>query len=303
MIPDEVVALADRRQAAREAKDFAKADELREEIHRAGFDVVDTPGGWTLRPRAASAEAVHRRVEDVPSLLDEPPMAAFSVQWVDQGWPQDIERGIASFGWTHAGRPVQHIVVEASLDRTSWHGGVDVVRLDPSLGWGAARNAALRRTAGSIVIVVDGSIEAMGDVFEPVENALADPTAGAVGPFGIVSDDLREFRESDGPDVDAIEGYFLAFRRELLDQGVRFDEKFKFYRTADIELCFHLKAMGYRAVVVPIPVTRHEHRMWAATPEEQRSRLSKRNFYRFLDRWRGRTDLLVSAGRGRTGRD
>src|SRR5205823_967968 len=216
--------------AAREAKDFAKADELREEIHRAGFDVVDTPGGWTLRPRAASAEAVHRRVEDVPSLLDEPPTAAFSVQWVDQGWPQDIERGIASFGWTHAGRPVQHIVVEASLDRTSWHGGVDVVRLDPSLGRGASR-------------------------------------------------------------------------RELLDQGVGSDGKSKCYRTADIELCFHLKAMGYRAVVVPIPVTRHEHRMWAATPEEQRSRLSKRNFYRFLDRWRGRTDLLVSAGRGRTGRD
>jgi len=41
-------------------------------------------------------------------------------------------------------------------------------------------------------------------------------------------------------------------------------------------------------------VVRHEHRMWANTAEQERARLSKRNFYRFLDRWRGRTDLLVS---------
>ena len=48
-----------------------------------------------------------------------------------------------------------------------------------------------------------------------------------------------------------------------------------------------------RATVTPVPIRRHEHRMWTATPEEERARLSKRNFYRFLDRWRGRTDLLV----------
>ena len=35
-------------------------------------------------------------------------------------------------------------------------------------------------------------------------------------PFGIVTDDLREFRDSPGPDVDAIEGYLMAMRREVL---------------------------------------------------------------------------------------
>jgi hypothetical protein len=294
VIPDSVHELAERRQAARDARDFARADELREEIRRAGFEVVDTPSGWTLRAAAPNAETVYRRAEDVPSVLAQPPTAAFSVQWVDQGWPQDIERGIASFGSSHAGRAVQHVVVVASPERTTWTHDVDEVRVDPSLGWGAARNAALRRAAAPIVIVVDGSIEARGDVFEPIERALADPTIGAAGPFGIVSDDLREFRESDGPEVDAVEAYFLAFRRELLEGGLRFDEKFKFYRTADIELCFQIKALGHRAVVVPLPVVKHDHRMWSATPEEQRSRLSKRNFYRFLDRFRDRFDLCVT---------
>src|SRR5205823_4543738 len=106
----------------------------------------------------------------------------------------------------------------------------------------------------------------------------------------------REFRQAPGPDVDAIEGYLIAFRRDLLAREVRFDEKFRFYRTADIELSFQIKALGLRAVVTDVPVTKHEHRMWSTTPEDRRTQLSKRNFYRFLDRWRGRTDLLVGGG-------
>ena len=39
----------------------------------------------------------------------------------------------------------------------------------------------------------------------------------------------------------------MAFRRDLVAGGVRFDEKFRFYRTADIELSFQVKAMGLRA--------------------------------------------------------
>jgi cysteinyl-tRNA synthetase len=145
-----------------------------------------------------------------------------------------------------------------------------------------------------MVLVVDGSIEAAGDVLGPLETALADSTVGITGPFGIVSDDLREFRETTGPECDAVEAYLMAFRRELLEQGIRFDPAFRFYRSADIELSFQVKARGLRATITPVPVTRHEHRVWEATPEDERQRLSKRNFYRFLDRWRGRSDLLVS---------
>jgi cysteinyl-tRNA synthetase len=146
---------------------------------------------------------------------------------------------------------------------------------------------------GRVVVVADGSIEADGDVLGPLIGALDDPTVGVTGPFGLVTEDLHEFHSSEGPDVDAVEGYLMAFRRELIGEGVRFDAKFRFYRTADIELSFQIKARGLRATVTPVPVQRHEHRMWAATPEAERARLSKRNFYRFLDRWRGRTDLLA----------
>jgi hypothetical protein len=35
--------------------------------------------------------------------------------------------------------------------------------------------------------------------------------------------------------------------------------------------------------------------MWQGTEPAERDRLSKRNYYRFLERFRGRTDLLVDA--------
>src|SRR5436853_496204 len=69
---------------------------------------------------------------------------------------------------------------------------------------------------------------------------------------------------------------------------------FRFYRISDVEFSFRLRDRGGRAVAVAdVPVEKHEHRLWESTEPAERDRLSKRNMYRFLDRWRGREDLLV----------
>ena len=296
-IPREIAELAERREAARAARKFALADELRDRIARAGFDLTDTQEGTQIVARANATEpATYRHSEAVPSLLDGAPAFDASVQWVVEGWPEDVLRGIESFRRHSEERSTQHVVVDLTTG-TSWPPEVDLIRLDARAGWAAGRNAGLRRAAGGIVVIIDGSIEAEGDVLEPLAQTLADAAVGVTGPYGVVTEDLREFHESAGPEVDAVEGYVIAFRRELLERGLRYDEKFKFYRTADIELSFQVKAQGLQATVTPVPVMRHEHRMWASTAEDERARLSKRNFYRFLDRWRGRTDLLVAARR------
>src|SRR5215218_7534352 len=49
--PSALHELARGRQDAREVKDFARADELREEIEAAGWEVRDDPGGYRLVPR------------------------------------------------------------------------------------------------------------------------------------------------------------------------------------------------------------------------------------------------------------
>jgi hypothetical protein len=46
-----------------------------------------------------------------------------------------------------------------------------------------------------------------------------------------------------------------------------------------------------------LPVVRHKHVEWEATPVEERDRLSKRNFYRFLRKWEDRPDLAGAPSR------
>lgn len=292
-IPDEVRALADERQRARTAKDFARADALRDRIAEMGFRVVDGAQGPTFEPIAPDAPA-RVRAHDVASVLDEPPTVDASVHWAVDGWPEDVVRALEGFRAHEGGRRVQYVVTDVTeTDPAVYGDDVEILPLETGTGWGAARNAGLRRSRGRIVLVMDGSVEPTGDVLGPVEAALADPTVGVCGPFGIVTHDLQSFEESSGPEVDAIEGYLMAFRRDVLRDAGLFDEKFRWYRTADIECSFRVRDRGLRALVVDVPVARHEHRAWHQTDPAERERLSKRNYYRFLERFRGRTDLLV----------
>lgn len=292
-VPNEVRALAAERAKRRADRDFAAADAIRDRIAELGFAIVDGPDGPSFEPIASTAFE-RQRADQIQSLLDEPPTRDISVHWVVEGWPEDVARALAAFRANEAGRDVQYVVADLTgTDPAVYGDDVDVLTLEPSMGWGAARNAGLKRSAGRIVLAVDGSVEPTGDVFDPLLQALQDPRIGVCGPFGISTHDLHEFHDSPGPEVDAVEGYLMAFRREvLLDVGL-FDEKFRWYRTADIEYSFRVKDAGLRAVVVAAPVTRHEHRMYHATPTDERDRLSKRNYYRFLERFRGRFDLLV----------
>jgi hypothetical protein len=296
-VPDEVRRLASEREDRRRAKDFAAADGLRDRIAELGFRVVDSPEGPTFEPMTPAAPGFPGRIQasEVVSVLDEPEAFDASVHWVCEGWPEDIARALAGFRANEGGRSVQYVIADvAGTGLDAFGEGVEVLSLAGGSGWAAARNAGLRRSRGRIVLAMDGSVEPTGDVLGPLERTLADETVGVCGPFGIVTNDLRSFDVSDGPEVDAIEGYLMAFRRDLLGTVGFFDEKFRWYRTADIEYSFRAKDVGLRAVVVEVPVERHEHRMWFNTPPHERERRSKRNYYRFLERYRGRFDLLVS---------
>lgn len=293
-VPDEVLRLAEERARLRAEKDYDQADRLRDRIRELGFEVVDRSDGFDLVTAGIAAERMLEPAQ-VQGVLDRPPTVDFSVHWLAEKWPEDVLRGVASFRKFDEDRAVQHVVVEtAATPPTEWPPDLEVLPLAGDPGFGESRNAQLRRSLGRIVIVVDGSAEAIGDVYAPLRAALSKRIVGIAGPLGIVTDDLREFREDEGPDVDAIESFLLAFRRELLQEGLAFDPRFQFFRNADIDFSFQVKALRLKALRLDLPVRRHKHRMWSTTPEVERERLSKRNFYRFLDRFRGRTDLLES---------
>jgi cysteinyl-tRNA synthetase len=273
----------------RRERDFAAADRIREQLRAGGWEVLDGPDGSRLEALKAPANAQPAAPRTVTLLS------------VVQGWLPDAERWLLSV-FTHTKADFEALMVDVSGDvriaawlqsraaeRFRW------LNVDPALGFGAAVNAGIEAAAGGIVILFDTSMQLTGDAVSPLVHALDDPSVVIAGPFGVrTAGTLKEFEEHPGPEVDAIEGYCMAFRRADAEAVEGFDPKFRFYRMADIEFSFRLRGNGGRAMALnDLPVVRHEHRVWESTAPEERDRLSKRNFYRFLDRWRTREDLLV----------
>lgn len=283
-------ALLAERARARSEKDFARADALRDEIAGLGFTVVDAPDGASLQERPPFEPVDPSRLGDLTS---EPPALDVSVHVLYEGHRSDLWRFLEAIGGSSADLEV--VVVDNGGDDGVWLeklavGRVRVIHLSRVLGWAEARNVSLAQSRGRVLVVADLSVEPLGDILSPLVDALSDEAVGLCGPWGLVTDDGREFRESPGPSVHAIEGYLMAFRRETFAHA-RYDPWFSWYRHADLDLSFRIRSLGLEARVVPVPAERREHRGWAAVPEPERAARSRRNFRRFLDHWRDRPEL------------
>jgi cysteinyl-tRNA synthetase len=324
-IPREILSLAHARAKARRERDWATADRLRGEIEAAGYSVVDRGTDFAVRPAHPPDVEVDGQVRygssgSVPSRLEDTPVGLATVVLVATDWPEDVARAVAALA-EHAPDGTQVVLVDDAVpaDGTAILDGleardpgqpgirVEVVRSSTRLGAAAALNAGIRRAAAPVVVVMDPSVEVTGDAITPLVDVLADPSVAVAGPFGIVSDDLRQFAEpaAGTTDVDAIEAYAMAFRRGDYAERGPLDEHFVFYRNLDIWWSLVLRDGDWddegseivpirRAVRIGVPVTRHEHRGWTSLPEAERDRLSKKNFYRLLKRFATRRDLLVA---------
>jgi hypothetical protein len=314
-VPQDVLDLAHARREARAARDWQRADALRAEVESAGWIIVDRGIDFDLAPAhppdvEAGGVVRYGASGSVPSRLDEPATAAATVVTIATDWPGDVDRAVRGLvSGTPATTQIVVVADGASPDQdealdaleASGGGGLEVLRTSARLGQGAAINAGVRRSIGSVIVVLDPDVEPTGDLVGPLARAMADPTVGVAGPWGLRSTDLRHFEDAPGPDADAIAGYCLAFRRaDFIERGP-LDEKFRFYRNLDIWWSLILRDEGEgrpprRAVVVgDVPAIRHELRAWTSLPAEERDRLSKRNFYRILDRFGHRLDLASPA--------
>lgn len=242
-----------------------------------------------------------QRIKHASKLGDrtgEPDAHEISLLVVFDGWPEDVERLHASLQ-RHVDADWELVVVDNPVDDD---GSERIAALDrvlhlplrDAVGYGAGRNLGLRQASGRVACVVDTSVELDGDVAGPLSSSLSDPDVGLVGRWGVRTSDGHHFEESDGPDVDGVEGYFMAMRRADISRIGMFDAKFRFYRNADIDYSFQARAAGLRTIIDPaLPLVRHEHRLWANTPEAERDELSRKNFFRFRDHWGDRDDLLT----------
>ncbi|MGC8635050.1 MAG: glycosyltransferase family 2 protein [Candidatus Limnocylindrales bacterium] len=316
--PPAVEVLAHRRAEARAARDWLAADSLRAEIEAAGWKVIDQGLRFRLEPIHPPDVLEARRVRygssgAVPSCLDEPPTALASVVVLADRWPDDLARALDGLR-AHASAGTQVVVVandptpeqaDQLEDPTgpvtgSIAGALpEQVWTSAPIGHAAALNAGIRRAVGGSVILLDSSVEPTGDFVTPLLEALEDPSVAVAGGWGLRSGDLRHFEAAGAGDVDVIEGAVLAFRRSDYARRGPLDERFRFYRHLDIWWSLMLRDAGdggphRRALQLDLPAIRHPQRGDTSLPEPERDRLSRRNFYRIIDRFGGRRDLLIA---------
>jgi len=301
--PAEIRGLLDERTEARASRDWDRADALRDRIADLGWEIQDGPRGSTLRPLLPVEPTTtgYANPDDLASLLDQPSAVAASVQVVAEDHPDDLRRLLEGLA-AHPPSVSWELIVVANAPSFELEPiaaialGVEptTLRTSERLGWADSRTLGMRRSLGEVTVLLDTSIEPTGDLLGPLVGAFDDPTVGLAGGWGVTSGDGRQFVDAPAGEVDAVEGYCLAVRRAALRTVGGFDRRFRFYRNADLDFSFAVRDAGWRAVrTEALPVVRHEHRGFLSLPEAERDRLSKRNFYRFLDRWRDRPDLLL----------
>lgn len=300
---------------------YPRADEIRQELRGSGYEVRDTQRGSLVLPRRPEEEfLVISSSTDAPDSTHTPDYYEFSVNLLAHNSREDLERCIQSICRHSDHRDIELVILDnGSTDDTlpylqqlarnnnliGEHGqpiGLQVLFADHNMGFAAGRNATMRASRGHYIVLLDTSIEVKDDIWGSLASVLADRNIGLVGPYGLVTEDLREFYEpvfnwpGESPDVDAIEGYLMAFRRKLLPEVGWIEEKFRFYRLADVHFSFFFKAASYRALVTPAVADRiekHPHREWFSLSEEERATKSKKNYDIFRARWHHGESLLV----------
>lgn len=323
-VPDAIRKLAEARAAARAASDWSEADRIRAEIEVAGWKVVDAGVGFRLAPAAAPDRVEggmtrYGASTSVPSRLDEPPtdLATVIVRATDH--PDDVARVLRGLS-AHAPAGTQTIIVadapsrpqaEPLTDPSGVLGGA-IAGTEPEIVWTATRlgqagafSAGMRRVGGAVAILLDSTVEPTGDLVTPLVRALDDPTVAVVGAWGSLTADLRRYVPASPGDVAVIDGGILAFRREDVVARGPLDESFRTGRYLEAWWSLVLRDTGEgteprRAVrLADVPVVRHVRPEDEAFRPGERARLDKRAFYRMLDRFGRRLDLIVAEGAAR----
>jgi GT2 family glycosyltransferase len=296
--PDDVAQLAEQRAAARVAKDFAESDRLREEIARRGWTVRDGPEGWSLveNPPYEVLASVH----DLPINVSTPDQRRCTVALLVEGWPEDVRTCVKAL-LAHAPADVVIVLLEnGSTDA----GGVvhelaaservQELHVERAGGWGDARQALLNADVASVHVLMDVSTVLDGDALTPLLAALEDPAVAGAGWRGVnVADGWAEFVDAGPGEVEALLGYLFAVRRAAA-LPVPLPSKARFYRNADLEWSYLLRDAGVgRLVALDVPARQGRHRGYHDSDPAYREKESRRNYDRFLQRFRGREDLRL----------
>ena len=282
--------LAQERLDARAAKDFAKADQLRDQIAALGFEVIDVAGGFEFRakdryPRYASTR-------DIKAIKVDGDMA---ITIIVDGFIADAVETVRTIK-AHCNTPVIALVIGEPAELVE---EIDLqfqlIAITENLGWGENTNALLKNLSTKYMVVMDPSTRFLGDAMTPVIAELNKAEFSAVGWRGGLVNTEDEWRSVDdkGPgEVDVLFSYFLAFNCADATNAGGFNNRAIYYRNADMEFSLRLRQSNGRLLQMDLPLEQARHHGYYDTEESFREVQSKKNYDRILERFRGKSAIL-----------
>ncbi len=310
-LPEKIVDKSMERAALRTSFDYKNSDRLRAEIEKQGYLVEDSKDRTTVRVKDSSEirEEKWKTISassEVASNIFLESLIPVTIGMVVNGYPDDTRRCISSvIKWTDIDQTEIIVLDNGSTDSTGelleemtqGQENLQVMHADHSLGDGSAKNILLKKAKGEVFILLDPSVEIKGDFVKRIQDLLEDPEVGIAGLAGLRTEDLLHFHDGEGESghMDAMQGYCFALKRADLQKVGLMRESFRYYRNLDLDYSFQFKEQGFSVIADhTLPMELHDHRGWTALSEGERDELSRKNYGRFLKKWRGRTDLLVS---------
>jgi hypothetical protein len=282
--------LAQERLDARAAKDFAKADQLRDQIAALGFEVIDVAGGFEFRakdryPRYASTR-------DIKAIKVDGDIA---ITIIVDGFIADAVETVRTIK-AHCNTPVIALVIGDPAELVE---EIDLqfqlIAITENFGWGENTNALLKNLATKYMVVMDPSTRFLGDAMTPVAAELNKAEFSAVGWRGGLVNTEDEWRSVDdkGPgEVDVLFSYFLAFNCADATNAGGFNNRAIYYRNADMEFSLRLRQSNGRLLQMDLPLEQARHHGYYDTEESFREVQSKKNYDRILERFRGKSAIL-----------
>ena len=311
-IPDSIKQTLEVRSELRSVKQYEEADSIREKINLEGYKINDFSSGNYLARLKDPSELRDEKWEtissssNISSNIYAPSEFNFSIGLIVDGYFDDLKRCVNSI-FAHDEHNATELIIldngnenqiasdiESLADEFE---SIKVIHSDHRLVDASAKNALIKSSKGEMFVLIDTSVEFTGSFLLRLKELLLQDNVGVVGYAGLKTETLLHFHDGEGEsgDVDAMQAYCFAFNRKSIREVGLMRECFRFYRNLDIDFSFQFKEKGYRIIADNnLPITLHIHRGWDDLPSNQRDDLSRKNYGKFLKKWRNREDLLLS---------
>ncbi len=166
------------------------------------------------------------------------------------------------------------VVDDGSTDATAERAraaGADRVLTVPHGGPSAARNAGIEAARGTLVLFTDADCEPSPDWIARMTAPLSDPgVTGVKGAYRTrqtaliarlvqLEFEVRYARMATLPQIDFVDTYAAAYRRDVLRDYGGFDTAFPIPSAEDVDLSFRLARAGHRLLFAPDAWVWHRH--------------------------------------------